>query len=955
MHTSGVLSSDLLDRLARANAAQSAEWVRRVPRADSSSLAIGLADDVPRQARIDLKRGERLATTALLLARRSRHAVTSARALRALGHSHALSSRFRPAFTCYSQAVRIFAAHGEAIQQAVTFSGAIHTLAYLGRYAQADQWAKAARRIFRRHGDHLRLARLESNVGNLHFRQDRFRPALTHYRRAEASLRACGAYQDAAEAMRNVAVCLTSLNMFDDARTAYADVARFSQQHSLTMLAAAADYNIAYLYFLCGQYGHALSAYAEARSRSETLGDPYHRTLCDLDEAEVCLELNDLPGARRYAEAAERGFAALGMRYERAKAMTFLANTRVRAGEGVAALALYQRARRLFAAEGNQSWVAAVDLARAAACLRLGRTAQAHALSLAADRRPLSASLRVFWLVLRTQIALKRGDIRAAVVSSSRAEHALADVPLPGLRWQVYRVLADAAEAQGDTKRAEAAFVRARREIERLRSQLAGDVLKIPFLGDKLAVYEGLVQLALRGGPSRDADVFQLIEHAKSRSLAELLAFRATELQAPRRSSDSGTARVTALSQQQHARERQVARASFSSTASVDAVRRLRAGADAGERRLRAALAELSDSDDDFLSIRAGGAAQLDEIRQALPEGTVILEYYAARGQLYACVLDTQHVRVTSVAPLADVLGTLQLLRFQLAKFQLGPDYVRSFADVLAAATARHLRALYAQLVAPVRQWLNGTHLIVVPHGALHYLPFHALHSGSSALLDDYTISYAPSASVFRLCQAQPASPHESSLVLALADELAPHIATEAKCVAQSLPDAVLRSGAEATAGTLRELGTRSRFLHIATHAYFRRDNPLLSSIRLSDGDLSLADIYGLRLDAELVTLSGCGTGLSAVVGGDELVGLMRGFLYAGARSLLLTMWQVDDLSTAEFMTAFYGYLRAGRSKAVAFQAATKDVRKRFPHPYYWAPFMLVGAAVEASSSGRTA
>ena len=108
-------------------------------------------------------------------------------------------------------------------------------------------------------------------------------------------------------------------------------------------------------------------------------------------------------------------------------------------------------------------------------------------------------------------------------------------------------------------------------------------------------------------------------------------------------------------------------------------------------------------------------------------------------------------------------------------------------------------------------------------------------------------------------------------------------------------------------------------------------------------GDLTLADLYNLSMNADLVTLSGCGTGLSAVVGGDELVGLMRGLLHAGARSVLLTMWQVDDYSTAEFMGRFYRLLGEGRNRADAVADAMRAVRSRFPHPYYWAPFVLIG------------
>ena len=141
----------------------------------------------------------------------------------------------------------------------------------------------------------------------------------------------------------------------------------------------------------------------------------------------------------------------------------------------------------------------------------------------------------------------------------------------------------------------------------------------------------------------------------------------------------------------------------------------------------------------------------------------------------------------------------------------------------------------------------------------------------------------------------------------------------------------------------LRERGADARYIHIATHGWFRQDNPMFSSISLGNSQLSLFDLYHLNLPSELITLSGCGTGLNVVVGGDELMGLKRGLLYAGAEGLLLTLWDVHDQSTAEFMKLFYGRLRSDPNKARAVQYATEEIRKAYAHPFYWAPFVLVG------------
>ncbi|MEO1370124.1 MAG: CHAT domain-containing protein, partial [Acidobacteriota bacterium] len=210
-------------------------------------------------------------------------------------------------------------------------------------------------------------------------------------------------------------------------------------------------------------------------------------------------------------------------------------------------------------------------------------------------------------------------------------------------------------------------------------------------------------------------------------------------------------------------------------------------------------------------------------------------------------------------------------------------------------------------------------------------------------LIDRFTISYAPSLGVHHLCAQKPPSTAQRSLVLGVADERAPHILEEVRAVASSIGDATRLEGEEASEEALRLHGADRRFLHIATHGLFRPDNPMFSAIQLGTSRLSLFDLYNLKLDAQLVVLSGCGTGLNAVEGADELVGLTRGLLYAGARSVLVTLWDVHDRSTAELMRRLYGHLAAGVGPAAALRAAMTAHREDFPEPYFWAPFMLVG------------
>ncbi len=267
-------------------------------------------------------------------------------------------------------------------------------------------------------------------------------------------------------------------------------------------------------------------------------------------------------------------------------------------------------------------------------------------------------------------------------------------------------------------------------------------------------------------------------------------------------------------------------------------------------------------------------------------------------------------------------------------------------AESMYRATLAHLGELYDELIAPIRRRLDGRHLVIVPHGILHYLPFHALHDGKDFLIDTNTVSYAPSAAVYALTHARGERTEAGSLVLGVPDAQAPLIQAEVEAVHEVLGDSELHLGNSVNHALLFRLAPKSRLIHIATHGSFRPDNPMFSGIRLGDGYLYLYELYQMRLRADLLTLSGCATGLNVIAAGDELLGLIRGALYAGARSLLLSLWDVNDRSTAQFMASFYSCLVQGQNKATAFATATKKLRQDYPHPYFWASFVLVGKAL---------
>jgi CHAT domain-containing protein len=406
---------------------------------------------------------------------------------------------------------------------------------------------------------------------------------------------------------------------------------------------------------------------------------------------------------------------------------------------------------------------------------------------------------------------------------------------------------------------------------------------------------------------------------------------------------------------------------------------------EAEEETLRRIDATLSASDPAFHQAISARGAVLDVrgVAERLPVGTALLQYaflgndllawavnrdgllQAHRAGLDAKALELQirtlHARCETRAPLGEVVAPL----------------VGALLEPLAVAIDAH------------------PDLVVVPYGAAHALPFHALPWKGEPLVATHTVSYLPSASTLQYVRRGRAGALSERL-LAVGNPAAmayqppfgaplepqpplPASALEASRVAGLFPQGRALIGPEATVAAVRAAVPEHRLLHFATHGHLSEDAPLLSAILLADGGaLTVYDLVGLRLDADLVVLSACRTGQGATTGGDDVLGLTRGLLAAGARAAVVSLWPVDDLATSLLMERFYRDLRAGRAAEAALQSAQNALRglsreqvreesrrvaesargvvlarpsspaagddaRPYAHPYYWAPFVLVG------------
>src|SRR5437764_6816492 len=310
------------------------------------------------------------------------------------------------------------------MESAIVQSISIQPLILLGEYDQAFRAAERAREIFTRLDDQRRLARLEIKVGNICRRQDRFEESIAHYERAYQGLIPYKDVEGIAVVLSNMAVCLISLNDFPRALATYQRARSFCAQHNMPLLVAQADYNIAYLYYLRGEYSRAIEALYAARRACEAIGDAYHLALCHLDLSDIYLELNLSEEAREMAHEGFLRFEKLGMGYEAAKTLANEATAYGQQGKTIQALERFTKAREIFVREDNLVWPWLIDLYQGLLLFQEGRYFEARRLCNWAaaffDQSALAGKAVLAHLLL-ARIALQVGDSAEAETETAES------------------------------------------------------------------------------------------------------------------------------------------------------------------------------------------------------------------------------------------------------------------------------------------------------------------------------------------------------------------------------------------------------------------------------------------------------------------------------------------------------------------------------------------------------
>ncbi len=514
--------------------------------------------------------------------------------------------------------------------------------------------------------------------------------------------------------------------------------------------------------------------------------------------------------------------------------------------------------------------------------------------------------------------------------------------------------MGSALHGQGRLDEAAAELRAAAHDVETIGAAMPIGERRYAYMEDKWRVYAELAETELDRG--RPGAAFETSERMRARQLVDLLAHGRTSAPSPElaliREEENLRRQITVFSDELYASlssDLALREVPEESAPQLDELRESLAAARESYEQL---LARLEESRPEYAALFSGSVAAAADVQRLLPAGAALVEYLVSDEWTLAFVVSNDGVMGLKLP--IDRNTVRQLIRF--LRGTLGA----SDEDDLWRTP---LRRLYSELIAPLESagHLDSTQLLIIaPHAELHYLPFQALlrtaPHGEGFLIESYDIAYTPSASVWaELARRAPPIGARGTLAMAPRPDILANSAAEVERISRVDPLAEVVVGSRATESAFRDLAPERSVLHLATLGVLNTRNPLFSHLQLNpdettDGRLEAHEVFGLRLNAELVVLSACQTALGSglrhdVPPGDDWVGLVRAFLYAGARSVVASLWPVDDRATATLMERFYTGLGSGRSKARSLADAQRSMLREPGHanPFYWAAFQLSG------------
>jgi CHAT domain-containing protein/Tfp pilus assembly protein PilF len=872
---------------------------------------------------------------------------------------NSLGDRFS-AIARFEEVLEISQTTGDRRNEALTLLNLGFTYSAMGDKLEALHFYEQSLAIWQELDDVSAQATLLNNIGNIHRFLGNRDQAMQYFQASIPLLEDLGDRDRLALTLLNVGVVHSDRGEKQEAFDRYNQALAIARETENQSALATSLNNLGALYDDLGDKEQALDYYQQSLPILQQMGDRNREALTLVNIGKIHTNLAQLNAATQLFEQAATVLESVGDRYGQAIALNNLGLVYYNQNDYPRSLQFLNQAVVQLQQTGN----------------RLGEARTQHNLA----------------TIYQAQNDRERA---LAVYNQALAGHREV-----GDRYYEARSLGGIAQIQSDLGDLEAAVVNIEAAIaiiESLRVNVASPELRTSFFASNQDFYEFYIDLLMelhqqQPDSGYDAKALHVSERARARSLLELLAEANADI---RTGVDSQLLTQERSLQQQLDQIEQQRVAVFSrnyTPAEAAQLEQLRADTLEEYQQVQDKIRAASPN---YAALTQPQPLTLPQIQQQiLDDDTLLLQYALGKKRSFLWVISKDSIDSYILPPRAEIESAAQQF-YQLLNnplYKLGDT--RGLVAIRPNTPQNTAPNLSHILLEPIADRIANKRLLIVSDGALQYIPFAALPlpgTDNQPLIQSHEVVNLPSVSTLAILRSQP-QPTASKQIAILADPVfsVSDRRVQAQTNAERSQEVVARAAQTADVGLQRLPGTREeanailalveagdrraafdfqanrefldnadinryRILHFATHGILNSTYPELSGIILSlvdsqgnpqNGFLRLHDVYNLDLNADLVVLSACQTGLGKEIKGEGLVGLTRGFMYAGASRTLVSLWNVDDRATAEMMSRFYHLLLKENLPAIAAlrQAQLEmQTETQWTNPYYWAAFTLQG------------
>ena len=802
----------------------------------------------------------------------------------------------------------------------------------MGAYTEALEQFNQSFSLYQEIGEMGHTAFQYRRIGRIYYlRLGRYEKARENFLAALKLYKQEGDPKGEAEVLYEVGLTFEKVGLFDQAAERYHQALSIAKELDDSMLLATGDLYLANVAWFQGNYQTAFQLLIQADKKAEAADDPQLRIMVKNTRGLIYWTLNDTDKGLLHLHDAVTLSQSSNIQTELASSLNNLGLIYRQRGDHATALDYFQRAKTLDESLKSQ-WGLGYDYRNIGiSLLALERLEEAEVHFLKAEQISADIHNVINWV----KALLELGNVNMALVRPDRAlgyydrAHELSQqYGIKEVEWRAAAGKATLLREQGKLSDALTWFTKGVEVVEGMRAALKIDELRNSFQNNKLDLYRDIITLLIT--MNRTDDAFNFLERSRSRSFIDLLGNQ--KLTFKNKGDQETWTRIDTLASTLDSLKTELG--SYEEPP-ADLQKRFRNTKTLYDE----AILEVKQQNPGLSSFVSVDPLNLKGVQQLLSPKVGLLTYFLTNDQLYLWLVTKERTLFQTV-PVKEEELTRLVTRYRQLVQHLEP-------------VEDELQKLYASLIQPVEPAIkNLEYLGIIPDGPLHFLSFAALKHGPAYLVDDIPLFYAPSASVFQFTFAKRQTSKNDKILAIGNPDLGnfnydlPLAELEAQSIKWNYPNMDILTGKKAAKEWVVNNISRYGIIHLAAHGEFDDGNPLLSSLWLASENpenrrLTVKEIFGLEINADLVTLSACQTGLGKLEAG-ELIGLNRAFIYAGTHALVSALWRVDDLSTSVLMKHFYrNYVTANKAKSL--RQAQLIVKKDFPHPSYWAGFSLIG------------